>query len=631
MKRAVSICLALILILGLFSSCRSKDGGEAVKLQQSDFLRTEKNDDFIFDVYKDYTVIKEYIGEDFRVSIPSRLGGKAVKGIGEKAIGTSMLAVEVVDIPKSIEYIDPSAFYGNSSITAFTVAGGNSFYMSDKGIIYSKDGKSLLHYPVGREDTDFKINAGIERIGEYAFGGSDIIRTVTVPDSVKEIGAHAFEKCEKLYKINIPESVEEIADYCFSECQALNSFNLPSNLKKIGEFAFNYCISFKELEVPDTVTEIGNNAFYECEALRKAVLPKSLTKYGFKVFSGCKLLEEITVSPENNSFKDIDGIMYSKDETTLVDFPYGKFRQEIKISNSVKTIRAYCFYRDYQGQGEDNFDNIRKIDFGKVEKIGAYAFANRDAIKEVNLPSTLKEISSTAFNYCQKIEKYTIKDCDSYVTQDGVLFTKDKKTLVAYPTNREKHTYTIPEGTEVLGEYAFSYCYNLQQIDIPESITKVSDYCFYMTSSIAGAVHFGKNLKSIGKYSFAYCAGIEELSFEDNTITEIPEGAFTVLDGTYEFIIPEGVTKIGVDAFREIGYITYIKIPSTVKEICTHAFYDMDDLHDLTIPAGVEKFGDEIVNIMDDSDPDKVTLRVFEGSAGEKYAIDNNVPYKLVG
>ncbi len=630
MKRAVSISLVLIMILSLFTSCQSKKVSEEKELEKSSFIKSEQNDDYIYDVYEDYTVITEYIGEDFRVTIPNRLGGKQVKGIGEMAFGKSMLAIEVVDIPKNVDYIDPSAFYGNSSLKAFTVAGGNSVYKSDKGIIFSKDGKGLLHYPVGKMEDTFTVRDGVEKIGAYAFGASDILKTVKLPDSVKELGAHAFDGCEKLVNINIPENVTEIPDSCFYECRSMPKIEFPSKLAKIGESAFYYCISVAEITLPDSVEQIDDSAFGKCETLSKAVLSASLQKYGYKVFSGCKLLKEIEVSGKSRSFKSTEGILYSYDGKTLVEAPYGKYISDLIINADVKTLRAYCFYRDSENHSDEGFDYIEKIDFRNVEKIGAYAFANRDAVKEVNLPSTLKEISSTAFNNCQKIKKYTVKNCENYVTEDGVLFSKDKKTLVAYPTDREKHTYAIPEGTENLGDYSFSYCYSLHEIEIPESIVTVGDYCFYMTGTLVGNVHFGKNLKSIGKYSFSNCAGIEELTFTDNTITEIPEGAFQILDGTYEFIIPEGVTKIGEGAFREIGYITYVKIPSTVKEICARAFYDMDDLHNLTIPASVEKIGDEIVTIMDESNPDKVTLHVTKGSAAEKYAIDNNIPHKLV-
>lgn len=617
------------MVLSLFTSCQSKILEEK-PLAKSTFLRTEKNEDYIYDVYEDYTVITEYIGEDFRVSVPNKLGGKDVKGIGEKAFAKSMLAIDVIDIPKNVEYIDPSAFYGKTSLTAFTVAEGNCVYKSDKGIIYSKDGQNLLHYPIGKSDEKFTVKSGIVKIGAYAFGGSDKIVEVVLPDTVTEIGGHAFEGCEKLVKVNIPEKVTVIPDYCFSECRAMASITFPSALTKIGTDAFYYCISITSVEIPDSVVEISDEAFRKCETLTKARLSKSLSKYGYKVFAGCKLLTDIDVSEENRVYKSTEGLVYSYDGKTLVEAPYGRYFKNLVINDDVTAIRAYCFFKDYKEQGGDDFESISSIDFKNVETIGSYAFANRDSIREVKLPSCLKEIASTAFNYCKNIEKYSIKDNENYVVQDGVLFTKDKKTIVAYPTNREKNTYKIPDGTENLGDYSFSYCYSLHEIEIPESIKTVGNYCFYMTSSVVGSIKFGKNLKSIGKYCFSNCSGLEGITFTDNTITEIPEGAFHVLDGVEEFYIPEGVTKIGKDAFRESGYILFVKIPSSVKEIGTHAFYDMDDLHSLTIPKSVETIGDEIVTIMDESNPDKVTLKVYKDSVAEQYAVDNNIPYEFI-
>ncbi|MCQ2480249.1 MAG: hypothetical protein MJ120_06355, partial [Clostridia bacterium] len=85
MKRAISISLVLVMILSLFTSCKSNKSGEIREPQKSEFISTEQNENYIYDVYKDYTIIKEYIGEDFRATIPNRLGGKKVKAIGEKA------------------------------------------------------------------------------------------------------------------------------------------------------------------------------------------------------------------------------------------------------------------------------------------------------------------------------------------------------------------------------------------------------------------------------------------------------------------------------------------------------------------------------------------------------------------
>ena len=138
-KKIISFLLCAALMMSL-CSCGNNDY-DGTGLPESVFISEEKNDDFRYEVYEDYTVITEYFGEDFRVNIPSRLGGKSVKGIGDNAIGKSVLAIEIVDIPKSVVYIAPSAFFGCTTTTIYTVAEGNPVYNSNDGVIYSKDGK----------------------------------------------------------------------------------------------------------------------------------------------------------------------------------------------------------------------------------------------------------------------------------------------------------------------------------------------------------------------------------------------------------------------------------------------------------------------------------------------------------
>ena len=167
----------------------------------------------------------------------------------------------------------------------------------------------------------------------------------------------------------------------------------------------------------------------------------------------------------------------------------------------------------------------------------------------------------------------------------------------------------------------------LTTITFAKSIKTIGDYSFYSASTFGNPVELSENLESIGEYCFSRCLSVEQFHFKDNTIKEIPKGAFEVIDGAYEFIIPAGVAKIGEDAFRECGYLAYIEIPDTVTEICDRAFYDLDDLHKLTIPASVTTFGKEVVTPAAPSDPDKVTVTVEAGSAAEEYCESSGIPY----
>ena len=625
-KKILSLVICTVLVLGL-CACGDNDY-DGTGLPESVFIGEEKNDDFRYEVYEDYTIITEYFGEDFRVDIPSRLGGKAVKGIGDNAIGKSVLAIEIVDIPKSVVYIAPSAFSGCTTTTIYTVAQSNPVYKSQDGVIYSKDGKNLLHYPSGKLEETITVADGIETIGGYAFANNEDVVQISLPSSVKKIEEHAFDGCDKLNRLNLPEGITEIGDYALYECASLAEIKLPESLKTIGAHAFDYCISIKDVTVPDGVVQIGDGAFMRCKSLSKIVLPKSLERYGYQVFTGCTMLEKFELASGNTNFRVADGILYSHNGEELVDYPYAKGEAKIKINSGVKSVRAYAFYKDTTHNDAELSDYIVEVDFSNVEKIGAYAFANRDAIGAVQLPSTLKEYSSTAFYDCLNILAYRIENNEKYISVDGVLYSADKKTLVAYPAGNTTPGYTIPEGTEAVGDYAFLNASYLTEVKFPSTLKSIGDYGFHKVIMLESA-EFGKSLESIGKYAFANCVSLETVSIPDNTIDSIPDGAFTCCDGLFDFIVPYGVKSIGEEAFRENAYLVYIEIPETVTEIKTYAFYDLDNLTEVTIPSSVTDFGKEIVTICSENDPDKVTLYVTEGSPAQEYAETYNIPYEI--
>ncbi len=625
-KKILSLLMCSVLVLSLYAC--SDNNYDGTGLEESVLIAEEKNDSFRYEVYEDYTIITEYFGEDNRVNIPSRLGGKSVKGIGDNAIGKSVLAIQIVDIPKSVVYISPSAFEGCTTTTIYTVADANPIYKSKDGVIYSKDEKSLLHYPSGRLEKTITVSDGIEAIGAYAFANNEDVVKITLPSSVKSIGDHAFDGCDKLNKLNIPEGITEIGAYACYECSSLAEIKLPESLKTIGEHAFDYCISVKKVTIPDSVVQIGDGAFMRCKSLSEIMLPSSLERYGYQVFTGCTMLKDFKLSPGNTNYRIADGILYSFNGEELVDYPYAKGETKIKINDSVKSVRAYAFCRDTTQSDADFSDYISEIDFSDVEKIGAYAFANRESIGAVQLPSSLNELSSTAFYDCLNIVAFRIKNSKKFVSVDDVLFTADKKTLVAYPAGSDSLSYTIPEGTEKIADYAFLNASNLTEVKFPSTLKTIGSYSFHKVVMLE-SVEFGESLESIGKYAFANCVSLVTVKIPDNTIDIIPDGAFTCCDGMFDFKVPYGVKSIGEEAFRENAYLVYIEIPETVTEIKKYAFYDLDNLTEVTIPPTVTDFGEEIVIICSEDDPDKVTLFVTEGSPAEEYAKKYNIPYEI--
>ena len=150
-----------------------------------------------------------------------------------------------ITIPDSVTSIGESAFSCCNSLTSIKVDKNNQYYKSIDGNLYSKDGKKLIHYAIGKTATSFVIPSGVTRIGDDAFSHCKSLTSITIPGSVTSIGFWAFCACRSLTSITIPGSVTGIGSYAFYYCDSLRSIKIPRNVSKIGYKAFENCKKLK--------------------------------------------------------------------------------------------------------------------------------------------------------------------------------------------------------------------------------------------------------------------------------------------------------------------------------------------------------------------------------------------------
>ena len=280
--------------------------------------------------------------------------------------------------------LNKGAFSNCSSLTSINVDANNTKYKSVVGSLYTKDGKTLVQYAIGKEETSFEISSDVTSIGNGAFYGCSNLTNITLPDSVTIIGNRAFYGCSSLTSITIPDSVTSIGVYAFLGCRSLTSVTIPDSVTSIGDYAFFACskltsitignsvasigkqafencssltgvcitdisawckISFSsdlsnplyyahnlylngvlitKLEIPNSVTSIGDYAFLGCSSLTSITIPNSVTSIGDRAFSNCSSLTSITVDENNSYYKSIDGNLYTKDGTMLIQYAIGK-------------------------------------------------------------------------------------------------------------------------------------------------------------------------------------------------------------------------------------------------------------------------------------------------------------------
>ena len=121
-----------------------------------------------------------------------------------------------------------NSFY-DCTVVTYEVPEDHPLYQAIDGVLFSKDGKTLLSYPGGRTDEHYNVPAGVEHIWPYAFG-TDYLKTISLPIGLKTIGNGAFSDCGRLQSIAIPLTVTEIGDYAFWGCVSLELVSLPDGL-----------------------------------------------------------------------------------------------------------------------------------------------------------------------------------------------------------------------------------------------------------------------------------------------------------------------------------------------------------------------------------------------------------------
>ena len=177
-----------------------------------------------------------------------------------------------------------------------------------------------------------------------------------------------------------------------------------------------------------------------------------------------------------------------------------------------------------------------EIDGAPVTEICDFGLFNADSLKKITIGKNVKTIGTWAFTNNKGLREFAVDPGNAYFTVvDGILFTKDMKTLVAYPPARNIEfdkfaqslnttTYEIPDGVETIRSKAFYKCGCVTEIKIPDSVKVIEEKAFFKVEALENLT-LPKNLEYIGKDAFGYCAKVKTVTIP-STVTEIGEYAF---------------------------------------------------------------------------------------------------------
>ena len=223
----------------------------------------------------------------------------------------------------------------------------------------------------------------------YDFSGKSDKNNITscqLPENLKHIGNYLFERCTNLTTIQIPNSVESIGIRAFSGCYKLTELHIPNGVKSIGYGMIAVCTNLKTINIPVSVEDVYGGPFSE--------------SFGASAFSLAYGLEEITVDEENPFYRAIDGVLFNKEGTTLLQYPCGRPGAEYVIPEGVTKLAWGAFLKTGYLETVRFPSSLKTINDG--------SFYDCDSLISIDIPDTVQIIDVTAFIRCDNLKQITI-------------------------------------------------------------------------------------------------------------------------------------------------------------------------------------------------------------------------------
>ncbi len=356
-RRVLSICIAAVLLIGwlVYWICPFPNKFTFYELSDGTYA------------------VSNYDGS-FPVAIfPKSYWGKPVSQIYNGIAGLNDTRIAVV--PDSVETLTRNVFAGNDKL--------KTVYLPDTLTMIG----SAAFYNCPELDK-IEIPQNVNRIGAWAFQQCPSLEQITIPASVTSIGSttpedsfvtmeifgHMFGEdklgqsyesiflgCTALKEIIVEESnpsycsvdgvlftkdMTELLSY--PAAKEGTSYTIPDTVTEIHAGAFADCVHLEEIILPEHLTEIRDMTFYGCKALQKIEIPDTVTQIGIEAFYSCKSLEKIEVSPDNENYTSLDGVLYNKDCTELLWYPAVKSDvTHFRIPETVTTV-SRCTFQNCQ-------------------------------------------------------------------------------------------------------------------------------------------------------------------------------------------------------------------------------------------------------------------------------------------
>lgn len=409
-------------------------------------------------------------------------------------------------------------------------------------------------------------------MGQQAFHYCKQLTSVTLPAGLTAIPNSFFYECNSLASVTIPASVTSIGDNAFYNCYALESLDLSATqVATIGSSAFSNCDALASVSLPAGITSLGNSAFYYCKELGSIDLSQAqITSLSYNTFSNCTKLTSVQLPATINS---IGGSAFHSSGLTTFSF----------TTNQSLTIGNNAFY---------NCKSLTDVSLtaGGGMFLDHSAFSNCTVLRNMTINAvgdvTLGTSQGGVFSSCTALENFELH------TQ-GKLTDGYRNMFWNYPSSALQRAILDARGAgSVLGESAFGYCSQLQELVLPAGLVSLGRSAFHDCSSLPN-VTIPATLTTVDGYDmFEGCSSLQSIDFSQTSLTALGDNAFSGCSSLTSVSLPNGFTTISQSMFNGCSSLTTINLPASITSIGQYAFNGCAQLPSINVPANVTTMGD---------------------------------------
>ena len=405
-------------------------------------------------------------------------------------------------------------------------------------------------------------------------------------------------------RVIIPQIIDEksvtiIGSYCFSSSNIKTVYvKLPDTVTTIDFRAFYQSATLATIVLPEGLTTIDTEAFAECTSLSNITLPESLTIIGQSAFQECTSLKSINLPKGcisgNSGYTAfyLSGLESIEIPEGTEYIPYGLVAytniKEVVLPSTVKEIASDAFY------GCKSLEKLT-LNEGLLE-LGSGVFGDTK-ITEITIPKSVVKINEDTFDDCDILEKVIFEGNapDQYLLEEWTVIGSEVDYTIYYHSEAKGFTYPRWNGyrTEIIGveSEAPKIFENLEYVENSNGGITILKYWGNDTELVIPEQIDGKNVTEIGTSAFRFNESLISVTIP-NTVTDIFPKVFDSCDSLTTVILSQNMTSIGLGAFNYCNLLSNVTLPSSLTTLGDNAFKYCTSLKHINIPKGIKEWGE---------------------------------------